>query len=384
MDVDLVVVGSGLFGLTVAREVAERWGVRVLILERRDHVGGNSYSMVDPGTGIEIHRYGAHIFHTSNERVWAYANRFTRFTEYVHRVYTRHRGEVFPMPINLATINQFYRSVFTPEEAKAVVRSESAKLATASRDLEEKAISLIGRSLYEAFVANYTTKQWGTPPHMLPADVIARLPVRYNYDNRYFEDSHQGLPVDGYASWLERMADHTLIEVQLGVDFLDGAQPLNRSAIVGRVPVVFTGPIDGYFDYLHGAMTWRTLNFDLSTLDVGDFQGTAVMNYADLDEPWTRIIEFRHFHPERNYQRNYTVVAREYSRFAKAGDEPFYPVNTPADRFTLTRYRESAQSQPGVLFGGRLGTYRYLDMHATIGSALRIVDNNLQDLLGAH
>ncbi|MFD6176435.1 MULTISPECIES: UDP-galactopyranose mutase [unclassified Isoptericola] len=374
---DLVVVGTGLFGLTVAERMADR-GRKVLMIDRRDHLGGNAYSETDPDTGIEVHRYGAHLFHTSNERVWEYVNRFTAFTSYVHRVYTTHRGEVFPMPINLGTINQFFRSAHGPDAARALVREQAAELGDKRpSNLDEQGVSLIGRPLYEAFIQGYTAKQWQTDPRELPASIISRLPVRYTYDNRYFNDTHEGLPTGGYTAWLERMADHPNIEVRLSTDFFDDAQPVSKKAVVGQVPVVYTGPVDRYFDDAEGSLSWRTLDFEREVLPVGDFQGTPVMNYADTEVPYTRILEFRHFHPEREYASDKTVIVREYSRFAERGDEPYYPVNTPADRERLKRYRELMADEPDVHFGGRLGTYQYLDMHMAIGSALSMVDNKL-------
>ena len=378
MDPDLVVVGSGFFGLTVAERVAAELGRRVLVIDRRDHIGGNAYSELEPRTGIEIHRYGAHLFHTSNTLVWDYANRFTSFTSYQHRVFTTYRGEVFAMPINLGTINQFFRSALGPAQARALVAEQAAEIATGeAANFEDKAISLVGRPLYEAFIRGYTAKQWQTDPRQLPAEVISRLPVRYTYDNRYFSDTFEGLPTDGYTPWLERMADHPLIEVRLSTDFFDVTQPVHKAAVVGRLPVVYTGPVDRYFDYVHGELSWRTLDFEQEVLPQGDFQGTPVMNYADEDVPWTRIHEFRHFHPERQQPDDRTVVMREFSRFADRGDEPYYPVNTPADRQRLLAYRELGKGEPDVSFGGRLGTYRYLDMHMAIGSALSLFTNSL-------
>jgi UDP-galactopyranose mutase len=380
-DADLIVVGAGLFGLTVAERAAEEFGARVLVLDRRTHIGGNAYSEREPQTGIEVHRYGAHLFHTSNERVWEYVNRFTGFTGYRHRVYTTHRGEVFPLPINLGTINQFFRSALGPDPARAFIAEQRAETdAAEAANLEDRAIGLIGRPLYEAFIRDYTAKQWQTDPRLLPAEIISRLPVRYGYDNRYFDDTHEGLPVDGYTAWFERMADHPLIEVRLGTDFFDEASEVSKAATVGRVPVVYTGPVDRYFDGAEGSLSWRTLDFDTEVLPVGDHQGTAVMNYADADVAYTRVLEFRHFHPERDYPTDATVVTREFSRFAGAGDEPYYPVNTPEDRERLLRYRALRDGEPNVFFGGRLGTYKYLDMHMAIASALTMVDTTLRPL----
>ena len=378
MNTDRVVVGSGLFGLTVAERAAREMGLKVTMIDRRSHLGGNAYSENEERTGIEVHRYGAHLFHTSNERVWEYVNRFTAFTNYVHRVYTRHKGEVFPMPINLGTINQFFRAAYSPGEARDLIREQAGELAgTDPQNLNDKGIQLIGRPLYEAFIKHYTGKQWQTDPKDLPASIISRLPVRYTYDNRYFNDTHEGLPVDGYTAWLERMADHPNIDVRLDTDFFDDSQEFSKSNVVGQVPVVYTGPVDRYFDYAQGDLSWRTIDLEEEILDIEDFQGTSVMNYPDEDVPFTRIHEFRHFHPERDYTKDATVIMREFSRFAEKGDEPYYPVNTQADREKLLAYRDLAKEESSVLFGGRLGTYKYLDMHMAIGSALSMVDNKI-------
>ncbi|GAA1777093.1 UDP-galactopyranose mutase [Agromyces lapidis] len=375
---DLVVVGSGFFGLTIAERAANELGLTVQVIDRRDHIGGNAYSEDDPTTGIEVHKYGAHLFHTSNEKVWEYVNRFTSFTSYQHKVYTNHNGVVYPLPVNLGTINQFFGAACSPDEARALIASQADEFDTKSAaNLEQKAISLIGRPLYEAFIRDYTAKQWQTDPTELPAEVISRLPVRYNYDNRYFNDTHEGLPVDGYTAWIERMADHPKIDVKLSTDFFDASQPINKSAVVGNVPVIYTGPVDRYFDSSAGHLSWRTLDFEREVMSVGDYQGTSVMNYADASVPYTRIHEFRHFHPEREYPADKTIIMREFSRFAEQGDEPYYPVNTPEDRAALLAYRELQDGESDVYFGGRLGTYQYLDMHMAIGSALSMFQNKL-------
>ncbi len=372
---DLVVVGAGLYGLTVAERCASQHGMNVLVVDRRPHIGGNAYSSVDPDTGIEVHEYGAHLFHTSHEGVWEYVNRFTSFTDYVHRVYTTHRGEVFPMPINLGTINQFFRSALSPDAARALVAEQASELGgRAPQNLDEQGVSLVGRPLYDAFIRGYTAKQWQTDPRDLPASIISRLPVRYNYDNRYFNDTYEGLPTQGYTAWFERMVDHPRIEVRLGEDFLTPPGQVTKSTTVGQVPIVFTGAVDRYFDDAVGALSWRTLDFERDVVSTGDFQGTAVMNYADTDVPFTRILEFRHFHPERDYPTDRSVIVREFSRFAGRDDEPYYPVNATTDRERLSAYRELARAERGVHFGGRLGTYQYLDMHMAIASALTNVD----------
>ena len=374
-----MVVGSGLFGLTIAEQAATELGLKVVLLDRRSHIGGNAYSENEEQTGIEVHRYGAHLFHTSNERVWEYVNRFTGFTNYVHRVYTRHNGIVYPMPINLGTINQFFNAAYSPAEAKALIAEQAGELAgTDPQNLNDKGISLIGRPLYEAFIKHYTAKQWQTPPEELPASIISRLPVRYTYDNRYFNDKYEGLPVDGYAAWLERMAAHPNIEVRLNTDFFSDDHEYSREKVLGQIPVVYTGPVDRYFDYAEGDLSWRTIDLEEEVLPIEDFQGCSVMNYPDADVPFTRIHEFRHFHPERDYTKDATVIMREYSRFANKGDEPYYPVNTSVDREKLLKYRDLAKGEQNVLFGGRLGTYKYLDMHMAIGAALSMFDNKIR------
>ncbi len=379
MNTDLLVVGSGFFGLTIAERAAAA-GRKVTVIDRRHHIGGNAYSENEPTTGIEVHRYGAHLFHTSNPTVWEYVNRFTTFTNYVHRVYSTHKGQVYALPVNLHTINQFFGAAYTPDEARALVREQAGEFdVKTAANFEEKGIALVGRPLFEAFFRDYTAKQWQTEPQKLSGDIISRLPVRYNYDNRYFNDTWEGLPTDGYTAWLERMADHPNIEVKLNVDFFDESQPLNKRAVVGQLPVVYTGPVDRYFDYAEGELAWRTLDFEEEVLEVGDFQGTSVMNYPDADVPYTRIHEFKHFHPERKdvYPTDRTVIMREYSRFASREDEPYYPVNTADDRAGLLAYRELARGEKDVHFGGRLGTYQYLDMHMAIGSALSMWRNEL-------
>nr|WP_076389222.1 UDP-galactopyranose mutase [Vaginimicrobium propionicum] len=378
MQTDLVIVGSGLFGLTMAERAATELGLKVTIVERRPHIGGNAYSEEEPETGIEVHKYGAHLFHTSNKRVWDYCNRFTSFTNYQHHVYTTHNGVVYPMPVNLGTINQFFNAAMRPDEAKALIREQSQELGDKDpTNFVEKGISLVGRPLYEAFFMNYTAKQWQTAPEDLPASIVSRLPVRYTYNNRYFSDTYEGLPTQGYTAWLERMVDNPNITVLLDTDFFDDDQPFSKSKLAGSVPIVYTGPIDRYFDYSQGDLGWRTIDLEKEVLDMEDFQGCPVMNYADLDVPFTRIHEFRHFHPERAYTKDKTVIYREYSRFANHDDEPYYPVNTDNDRAHLENYRQLAKAETDVWFGGRLGTYKYLDMHMAIASALTLFDNEI-------
>src|SRR5262249_39454359 len=378
---DLVIVGSGFFGLTIAERCAQDLALRVLIVERRSHIGGDAYSEKGPATALEIHPDRPHPFPTPPPRGWEYANRFTDFPGYQHRVFSIYKGRVYPMPINLATICEYFGTVMSPDEARALIAEQSAEVPPGrAANLEEKAISLIGRPLYEAFIRGYTYKQWQTDPAELPAEIITRLPVRYTFNNRYFDDAFEGLPVDGYTAWLERMLDHPRIEVRLDTEFASV-----RPDLLGNVPVVYTGPLDEYFGYAAGDLGWRTLDFDLEVLPTGDFQGTPVMNYADSDVPFTRIHEFRHFHPERDwYPKDKTVIMREFSRFADRGDGRCYPINAPQERERLLAYRERAAREPGVIFGGRLGTYKYLDMPMAIGSARSVYDNGVRPFFRGH
>lgn len=374
----IVIVGAGLFGLTMAERVARECGVRVLILDRRSHLGGNAYSEFDGETGIEVHRYGSHVFHTSNHRVFEYVSRFTAFNRYQHRVFTRYRGNVYSMPINLSTMSAFFGRAMTPDEARELVAEQTAELGGKTpANFEEMAISQCGRALYEAFIRGYSAKQWQTDPRELEAGLLARIPVRFTFDNRYFQDSFEGLPLDGYTAWLSRMADHPLITLVLGVDFFDVRDQVREEQLV-----VYTGALDRYFEYRVGPLSWRTLDFETEVVPTGDYQGTAVMNYADDDVPFTRIHEFRHYHPERTgVAGDKSVIMREFSRAASGGDEPYYPVNGAADRARLAAYRELAKGERNVLFGGRLGSYQYLDMHMAIASALTAFDNTVRPWL---
>ena len=370
---DVVIVGSGFFGATIAERITTNTSKKVVVIDSRSHFGGNSYSTFHEETQIEYHKYGSHIFHTNNEKVWDYCNKFTKFNDYRHKVLTIHNEKVFPLPINLSTINQFYQSNLSPEKAKEKIESqmETGKSAT---NLEAKAISLIGKDLYEAFIKNYTIKQWQTNPTELPAEIITRLPVRFNYNTNYFDDLYQGIPLDGYTKWIEKMLSKST--VLLNTDFFDLKSQINPNQIV-----IYTGPIDKYFSYTHGELTWRTLDFDLEVVPVEDFQGTSVMNYSDLDVNFTRIHEFKHLHPEREYQKEKTLIMREFSRFASKKDEPYYPVNSTADREKLVKYREMIKLEKNTFFGGRLGSYQYLDMHMAIASALGMYENELVPVL---
>jgi UDP-galactopyranose mutase len=362
---DLVIVGAGFYGATIAERAAAN-GLRVLVLDRRNHIGGNAWTRPDAATGIELHEYGPHLFHTPNRLVWDYIRRFSDFDNFQLRVWSRHKGQLYPMPISLATISQFFGRAMSPTEARELIAAQTGGISGDPANLEEKAISLIGRPLYEAFIRDYTNKQWQTPPRELPASIITRLPVRSTLDTRYFNDAYQGLPVYGYTALFERMFANPLIEVHLGIDWFD----LRREQHVAT-PVIYTGPIDRYFDFAEGQLGWRTTRFEHEVLPVEDYQGTFIVNYADLDVPFTRIAEYRHLYPNRPYPDDRTVIVREFPRFATQSDEPFYPIATADDRARYLRYVARTEAEPNVWFGGRLGTYTYLDMHQAIALALR-------------
>ncbi len=373
-----VVAGSGFFGAVMAERIATVLDQPVLVLERREHFGGNSFSERDPATGIEYHRYGTHLFHTSAPDVWAWINRFTQFNNYRHRVLTRHGGRMFTMPINLMTLNNFFGVDLKPTEAAAFIAAKAEEAGFSEpRNFEEKAISLVGRDLYEAFIRHYTAKQWETDPKLLPAETIKRLPVRFNYNDFYFNDLYEGLPLDGYHAIFERIYADPRISVVCNCDFFDVRAGLRPDATI-----IYTGPIDRYFDYRLGQLGWRTLDFEIERPELDDFQGASVVNYPDPDVRFTRIHEFKHLHPERRHSPGATLIMREYSRFAQREDEPYYPINTPSDRDLYDAYAALAAQEKGVIFGGRLGTYRYLDMHQAIGAALKSFENELMPMVG--
>lgn len=377
-DAHVVIVGGGLYGLTMAERVASL-GRRVCIVERRPVIGGNAADYVDEQTGILVHSYGSHIFHTSNQRVFDYVSRFAQLNSFRFRAFAQHAGQTYSLPINMATITAFYGRSMSPMQARALIAQEATGGSGREDSLEEWAISRIGRPLYEAFIRGYTAKQWQTDPRELPADIIARLPVRYTFNGDYFDDAYQGIPLGGYSAWFARMVDHPLIGVHLGVDFFEIKDRIRPDQLV-----VYTGPIDRYFDYEEGILGWRTLDFEVETLATADFQGTAMMNYPDSDVAFTRIHEFKHFHPERQaYRCNRTVIAREFSRWAEPTDEPYYPVRAASDLQRLCAYRERAAREPSTVFGGRLGSYQYLDMHMAIGAALTCFESTVLPWLEA-
>jgi UDP-galactopyranose mutase len=361
---DVLVVGAGLWGCVVARELAEA-GHRVLVIEARSLPGGNARSAFDPATGIECHCYGAHIFHTSDETVWKYINRFTTFTDYRHRVLTEYQGKVYSMPLGLTLINAFYNTNLKPAEVPAFIAEEVRKAGIEGepKNLEEQAISLIGRPLYEAFIKGYTQKQWNTDPKDLPAFIIRRLPVRTNYNTDYFNDPYQGIPKEGYTALVGRLLEGA--DVRLGVDYLACREELNALADT----VLYTGPIDAYYDYCYGALEYRSLRFEHEIPDTDNYQGVAVVNYNERQVPYTRIIEHKHFAFNKGEK---TVITREYPADWTPGAEPYYPVNDEKNQALYERYRLLSEGESKVLFGGRLGQYRYYDMDKVVAAALAL------------
>lgn len=369
MSRPILIVGAGLFGSVMAERVANGLGLPVTIIDRRPHMGGNCWSGIDPATGIEVHKYGPHIFHTSHPEVWEYISRFTQWNGYRHHVWSRHKGRLYSMPINLATINSFYNRNFRPEEARRFMAEEIAREKPGDpANLEEKAISLIGRPLYEAFIRGYTQKQWDKNPRELPAEILTRLPVRFNYDSRYFNDRWEGIPLHGYAAIFRNMLANPLINVKLNTDWLDMRENISPETLV-----IYTGPMDQFFDHELGRLEWRTLDFETRRYPFKDYQGAAQVNEADADVKYTRKTEYRHFHPELAYEA--TVVVSEASRAAGPNDEPYYPVNTARNMDLYQKYVRLAASRVNIFWGGRLGSYRYLDMDKTIASALELFEN---------
>lgn len=370
----IVVVGSGLFGLTIAERVANVLKREVIVLERRAHIGGNAWSEFDSKTGIEIHKYGSHLFHTSHEGVWNYVNQFTKFNSYKHHVWTIHNGQTYPMPINLGTMSQYFGKALSPSSAKQLIELEIGNTVfEGDSTFESIAIKSIGPSLYNAFIKGYTEKQWQTNPRNLPAEIFTRLPLRFNFETGYFDDKYQGLPLNGYQDFIKNIAKNSLIKIITDVDFFSSGISMSPDVLL-----IYTGPIDLFFQYKYGQLGWRTLDFEIEQLSLNDFQGTSVMNYADTNVPYTRVHEFQHLHPERIKKSDGTVIMREFSRVSEIDDEPYYPINSPSDRLALKQYREQADSLENVIFGGRLGTYQYLDMHMAIASALNIFDSRIK------
>jgi len=363
--VHILLVGAGLSGAVIGRHLAEA-GHRITVVDARDHVAGNCHTERDAETGVMVHVYGPHIFHTDDAEVWDYVNRFESFQPYKNRVKTTSRdpqGElgVFSLPVNLHTINQFFRKTLRPDEARAFITEEQADTSIADpQTFEEQALRFVGRDLYEAFFKGYTIKQWGVQPSELPASILKRLPVRFNYDDNYFFHRFQGMPENGYTAMIERILDHPAIEVKLGTQF-------SRDQAGEYDHVFYSGPLDGWFDYELGRLGYRTLDFERFSYQ-GDYQGCAVMNYGEVDVPYTRITEHKHFAPWERHEGS--VCYREFSRACTPEDIPYYPIRQVEEKALLAEYVARAEAETGVTFVGRLGTYRYLDMDVTIREAL--------------
>lgn len=355
----LLLVGAGLSGAVIGRRLAEA-GHQAHIIDSRSHVGGNCYTERDAETGVMVHTYGPHIFHTDDAEVWAYVNSFTRFMPYEHRVKTTSQGSVYSLPVNLHTINQFYGKTLRPEEARAFIEKQADTSIEEPQSFEEQALRFVGTDLYEAFFKGYTEKQWGCSPKDLPASILKRLPVRFTYDDNYFFHKFQGMPENGYTPMIKAILDHENISVDLDTSFSpELAKDVDH--------VFYAGPLDGYFDYCLGRLGYRTLDFEKFS-EAGDYQGCAVMNYGDRETPWTRITEHKHFAPWEEHKG--TVCYREYSRAAEPEDVPYYPIRMINEKALLADYAQLAKDTPKVTFVGRLGTYRYLDMDMTIREAL--------------
>ncbi|MBO9631288.1 MAG: UDP-galactopyranose mutase [Shinella sp.] len=355
----ILIVGAGLSGAVIGRELAQE-GYQVDILDSRDHIGGNCHTVRDEATGVMVHVYGPHIFHTDDAEVWDYVNGFTTFMPYKNRVKTTSGGQVYSLPVNLHTINQFFGKTFRPDEARVFLEEQADKTISDPQTFEEQALRFVGNDLYEAFFKGYTQKQWGCSPTELPASILKRLPVRFNYDDNYFFHKFQGMPANGYTEMIEGILDHPNIHVSLETSF-------QRDQVPGYAHVFYSGPLDGYFDYELGRLGYRTLDFERFTYD-GDYQGCAVMNYGDVAVPYTRITEHKYFSPWEEHKGS--VCYREFSRACGPDDIPYYPIRLVKEKAQLADYIARAEQEKDVTFVGRLGTYRYLDMDVTIREAL--------------
>ena len=365
MKYDYLVVGAGLYGAVFAHEAKEK-GKNVLVIDKRDHIAGNVYTEVIEG--INVHKYGAHIFHTNNKKVWEYITQFAEFNRFTNSPVANYKGELYSLPFNMYTFNKMWGVVTPQEAAEKIEEQRKAAGITEPKNLEEQAISLVGTDIYEKLVKGYTEKQWGRPCNELPAFIIKRLPVRLTFDNNYFNALYQGIPMGGYTKMVENLLDG--IEVRLGEDYLK--KKAEYDALAERI--VYTGAIDAYFDYKLGALEYRSVRFENEVLDMPNFQGNAAVNYTDAETPWTRIIEHKWF--EFGEQPK-TVISREYSSEWKVGDEPYYPVNDEKNGKLYAEYKKLAEAENKVIFGGRLGEYKYYDMDAVIASALEMCEKEL-------
>lgn len=359
----IMVVGAGFSGAVIARELAES-GYLIDVVDQRNHVAGNCHTERDQQTGVMVHKYGPHIFHTDNERVWRYINHYAEFMPYINRVKTQVNGEIYSLPINLHTINQFFKKTWSPLQASAFIDGQAQRSEAAPQNFEEQALSLVGKALYDAFFKGYTIKQWGRSPTELPASLFKRLPLRFNYDDNYFYHKYQGIPKHGYTAVVEKLLSHDNIKLMLKTK-------MSKQSNSHYQHIFYSGPIDAWFEYSQGRLGYRTLDFEKGYAK-GDYQGGAVINYGDESTPWTRISEHKHFTPWED--REETVYFKEYSRHCESDDIPYYPIRLAQEKQQLNQYIQLAEQEKGVTFVGRLGTYRYLDMDAVIGEALEVAD----------
>lgn len=365
----ILIVGAGFSGAVIGRQLAEQ-GHLVQIIDSRDHIAGNCYDARDTKTDVMVHTYGPHIFHTDNEQVWNFVNRYSTMMPYVNRVKATVDGQVFSLPINLHTINQFFKKTCSPTEAKALIAEKGDSSITEPQSFEEQALRSVGKELYEAFFKGYTIKQWGMSPAQLPASILKRLPIRFNYDDNYFNHKFQGMPKDGYTKMVEGILDHENITVSLGVQF----QPQDREHYDH---VFYSGPLDAFYGFQFGRLGYRTLDFEKFSVD-GDYQGCAVMNYCEQSVPYTRITEHKYFSPWEQHEGS--VCYKEYSRACEENDIPYYPIRQVGEMSLLEKYVDLAEKENNMTFIGRLGTYRYLDMDVTIAEALKTADIYLTSL----
>lgn len=371
---DFCIVGAGFFGAVIAERLSTEYGLKVLVIDKRNHIGGNCYSQIDKETGIEYHKYGTHIFHTSNKSVIQYINKFCSLNNYKHQVFSKNKEKIYSLPFNLLTINQVYNKNLDPQEAKNLIKNEVLKYKKLKIDnLKNKALSSVGNKIYKKLIEGYTTKQWGKKPSDLPQSIINRIPIRFNYNNDYFLNcDYQGIPKNGYTDIFKKLLSNKKITVKLNYKF-------NFKDLNSEIPTLYTGPLDSLFNYKYGKLEWRSLKFKKKIISKTDFQGNSVINYADINTKYTRIHEPKHLHPERNYESNKNLIIYEYP--TKNNSDPYYPINDSKNRLIHRKYKKLANNYKNFFFGGRLADYAYYDMDMTISAALKLYKNKIKKIL---
>ena len=371
-----LIAGCGFWGAVLAERIATVLDEKVLIIDKKNHIGGASYSETDSQTGINVHKYGSHIFHTKSQKVWDYINRFSDFNDYKHRVLVKHKDKIYPFPINLKTINSFYNLNLSSSQAEEFIKNETLKSNIKDpKNFEEKAISLVGEKLYNSFIKNYSEKHWGIDPKFLPKELFSRIPLRINDDSNYFLNEFQGIPVKGYDNLFKNLLSDKNIELLLNTDYFE-----IKNEIPSSCKIIYSGEIDKFFNYKYGNLSWRSLHFESQILDVQNYQGTSVMNFSDIEIPYTRIHEFKHFMPEKTeiFNSKKTIIAFEYPKNYAINSEAFYPVNTEKDKEIYQKYLKEASQNQNLIVGGRLGLYRYLNMDKTVEDALSTFETILR------